>query len=217
MIHAMQIFAGIVLFCLVEVYMQETPVQETEQHNELMRPEINPQTEIQPYCRNGKCAGISYREILNLYGGLFFTKKELQRKLLRKRAYTRKVQQTQRSEWGTIRKPISRLRKSINYDGDRCCPTSTNFVCFPTMINTRGQRRIIVHFPDLQPDPMYQLIIKGQCEQGGQCSTCLQEFAIHYVLVVDETFTKNPPLEFDEFYITSYCSCKGFLKTNNST
>ena len=70
MIHAMQIFAGIVLFCLVEVYMQETPVQETEQHNELMRPEINPQTEIQPYCRNGKCAGISYREILNLYGGL---------------------------------------------------------------------------------------------------------------------------------------------------
>ena len=70
MIHAMEIFAGIVLFCLVEVYMQETLVQETELHNELMRPEINPQTEIQPYCRNGKCAGISYREILNLYGGL---------------------------------------------------------------------------------------------------------------------------------------------------
>ena len=67
----MEIFAGIVLFCLVEVYMQETSVQEREQHNELMRPEINPQTEIQPYCRNGKCAGISYREILNLYGGLF--------------------------------------------------------------------------------------------------------------------------------------------------
>ena len=67
----MEIFAGIVLFCLVEVYMQETLVQETELHNELMRPEINAQTEIQPYCRNGKCAGMSYREILNLYGGLW--------------------------------------------------------------------------------------------------------------------------------------------------
>uniref|UniRef100_K1PPR6 Uncharacterized protein n=1 Tax=Magallana gigas TaxID=29159 RepID=K1PPR6_MAGGI len=122
----------------------------------------------------GKCAGVPYERIQSLY-----------------RASLRKPKSWKQKRCG---------RSSLT-DGDVCCPTSISAMCPEYLTNTNGTRRIIVHFPDMKPDPMYQFIPRGLCQSGGNCQSCRQEFALLNILVVDETFRSYPPLEFDSFYI----------------
>ncbi|XP_062592766.1 uncharacterized protein LOC134254233, partial [Saccostrea cucullata] len=165
-------------------------------------------------CFAGTCAGVPYEKIKNLYRGIFFTKNELQLKLKELNAYTSSTSKS--PVWQKkFRKPYgysSRFKSTSNYyysgdhDGDHCCPTYRDLIFPPVLYNTRGVLRYIVHFPDSQPDPMYQFIPRGRCVSGGSCNRCLQENALHSVLVID--WTAPPYFEFDDFYLESYCSCK---------
>lgn len=203
------------LCCFATVYSQMNLENIGRQ---LDKPGFN--NEISPLCMAGKCAGISYAEIQRLYRGLFFTKEEIEKNLIKTKNYTKRRQERTKGQILDRYKKKSKTRKpkretwwygnsNSTHDGDACCRTSISAMCPVYLINTSGTRRIIVHFPDMQPDPMYQFIPRGLCQRGGKCQTCLQEYALLNILVVDETFRSYPPLEFDEFYVKSYCSCKG--------
>lgn len=172
--------------------------------------------EKSPLCMAGKCAGISYKEIQRLYRGLFFTKEELLEKIIKTKIYTKRRQEKMCWKMDKLKKKPKTKRDTCGYsnlnsthDGDSCCPTSISAMCTTSMINTSGVRRMVVHFPDMTPDPMYQYIPIGLCHFRGSCTTCQQEYALLNILVIDETFNSYPYLEFDEFYVKSYCSCKG--------
>lgn len=200
------------LFCFATVCSQNTLEHIGEQLEN-----SGSKNEISPFCMAGKCAGVPYERIQSLYRGLFFTKEEIKINLIKTKKYTERRCQIYEGYKASLWKPKSwkRKRETCGYghssltDGDVCCPTSISAMCPEYLTNTNGTRRIIVHFPGMQPDPMYQFIPRGLCQSGGNCQTCRQEFALLNILVVDETFRSYPPLEFDSFYIHSYCSCKG--------
>lgn len=205
------------MFCFATVCSQKSLEHIGEQ---LEIPGLN--NKISPLCMAGKCAGVSYGEIQRLYRGLFFTKEEIKKNLVKTKNYTKRRQERtcqilvgykaiirQPKTWKRKRETCGSGYSNSTHDGDACCPTSIFAMCPEYLTNTNGTKRIIVHFPDMQPDPMYQFIPKGICQSGGNCQICLQEFALLNILVVDETFTSYPPLEFDQFYVQSYCSCKG--------
>nr|XP_022309334.1 uncharacterized protein LOC111115051 [Crassostrea virginica] len=219
----MLVFACFAWFCLLatvscQLQIQVLPMPDLQKH--VVQSQLFPLPQNRSPCRNGLCKGVSYDDITQQYKGLFFTEAELQN-------YTQVIQNlTVWSPWDhalfnehsdhVLSASISRiqLRSVRNYhDGDKCCPTSRSYMHPKQMKNTRGQLRWIVHFEDLKPEPMYQIIPRVQCRYRGRCKLCVQEYALHNILVVDESLygmTKFP-FEFDSFYLKSYCSCKGLL------
>ncbi|XP_061181557.1 uncharacterized protein LOC133190104 [Saccostrea echinata] len=194
------------IFLLCVVTIVDSQIQTAKMKNS----DLTIASQEKSRCLAGACAGIPYEKIQNLYRGIFYTKNELQMKLKELNSYTSR---TSRSPlWQKkLRKPYdysSRFRINAgSHDGDHCCPTYCDLIFPPVLNNTVGVPRYIVHFPDSQPEPMYQFIPRGRCVSGGNCKSCEQEYAIHSLLVID--MTGPPYFEFDDFYLKSYCSCKG--------
>ncbi|XP_048755085.1 uncharacterized protein LOC125666029 [Ostrea edulis] len=161
-------------------------------------------------CVSGRCANVSYKEIQRMFRGIFFTKRELKRKMMNLKVTmnSRPGQTSRPYKWWKENRKSYRKSRYLNHDADQCCPTTCNLIYPTELTNTRGVTRYIVHFTDMQPEPMYQFMPMGTCLYPGNCKNCQQEYALHSVLVIDTTFKIYPYFEFDDFYIKSYCSCK---------
>ncbi|XP_061186029.1 uncharacterized protein LOC133194087 [Saccostrea echinata] len=190
----MKIISCILLLCVINaVGSQLTHANVTQ---ELQTLQQNPGG-VPKVCRRFVIRGIQ-----KLTRGLFFTKKELMKKL-------KKFKEKECNDW-TEEETLQKRDKSssCNYnDGDTCCPSYWT-LAYPThLYNTDGKRRQLVSI-NRQSQSLYQFIPLGTCGSGGGCDMCKQEFTFRSLLVYDIDY---PYYAFDEFYLQSYCSCKGAM------
>ncbi|XP_045167970.1 uncharacterized protein LOC123531236 [Mercenaria mercenaria] len=142
-------------------------------------------------CSGSKCGKYSYKKILKLYPGLFYTQKQIAVK-------ERKFSET-RLEY--LKEQGVDPQAHWLGDGDACCPTEIKSFTNSTMENVYGETKYIIHTP-----PKYQFIPHGFCIEGGTCDgKCATEPVTHSLLTYNVAKKK---LEFDLFVVPGYCSCK---------
>ncbi|XP_060558391.1 uncharacterized protein LOC132718693 [Ruditapes philippinarum] len=142
-------------------------------------------------CSNSKCGKYSYRKILKMFPGTFYTRKQIEGNERQFRVARMKY---------LVEQGIH-MKSGMIGDGDSCCPTKTLTFTNFTMTNIDGENKYLVHTP-----PKYQFIPHGVCMKGGTCDgICVNEPVTHSLLTYN---VEKGKLEFDLFIVPGYCSCK---------
>ncbi|XP_062613413.1 uncharacterized protein LOC134275174 [Saccostrea cucullata] len=187
----MKTISCVLFLCVIKAVCSQKPVLQANETLALPSLHKNP-ARMPRVCRQYVIRGIQ-----QLTRGLLFTKKELKKKL-------KKFKEKECNGLKNQEKIQKRSSCSIN-DGDTCCPSYLT-LAYPTHLNnTDGKLRQLVSIYR-KSQSLYQFIPLGMCVSGGGCNMCKQEFTFRSLLVYDMNY---PYYTFDEFYLQTYCSCKG--------
>ncbi|XP_067649530.1 uncharacterized protein [Haliotis asinina] len=158
---------------------------------------------LEASCASWNSSADFYKLVSKFYGGLFHTEDQIKKQ-------EQEWREDHKSKWGQIRRErLSWSGKwaSLGHDYDQCCPTVKYHDNKPTLKNTMGQTRTIMHLPLAVP-PRYQWYPQAHCGHSGSCfGNCRLETISICLLVYPLSGPLFPP-EFDWFYVPGYCSCK---------